>query len=86
MHQRDLLDDLNLGLLLDELLSRGCISGDHVTAIKQDGNTERQQRVRPLDIMARRSFKQYIIFLDALREAKERNVKEQQGSGQSTYT
>ena len=82
MHQRALADDLSLGSLLDELSSRGCISGEHVTAIRQHGGTERQQRARLLDIMARRSLNHYKLFLDVLREAQEQRVKEQRKSGE----
>ena len=71
VHQRDLADDLSLGSLLDELSSRGGISDEHVTAIRQHGGTERQQRARLLDIMARRSLNHYKLFLDVLHQANE---------------
>ena len=82
VHQRDLADDLSLGSLLDELSSRGCISGEHVTAIRQHGGTERQQRARLLDIMARRSLNHYRLFLDVLRKADEPSVREQRRLGE----
>ena len=57
-----------LSSLLDKLSSRGCISGEHVNAVKQRGVTERQQRARLLDIITRRSLKQYKLFLGVMRD------------------
>ena len=82
MHQHDLADDLNFDYLLYELSSRGCISGEHVTAIRQHGGTERQQRARLLDVMARRSLSPYKLFLDVLRQGNEPSAREQQRSGE----
>ena len=81
VYQRDLADDHSFGFLLDELSSRGCISGEHVTAIRQHGGTERQQRARLLDIMARRSVTHYELFLDVLHNAHEQRMREQRKSG-----
>lgn len=76
-HELHLPRDLPMSALLTRLSSLGCISGEHVAAIAQC-DTELQQVVALLDIMARRSLTQYRLFLNALRRAdEETSVKRQ---------
>ena len=74
-HRKDLIEELSLsGHLLDNLLARGCISDEHMAAVRQRGGTQREQIGRLLDIIESRSFAHYKQFLSVLRETGQEHV------------
>jgi hypothetical protein len=59
--------------LLNSLYERGCLSHEHVAAVKKGGIKSKQIR-RLLDIMESRSAGHYKAFLEALKETKQDHV------------
>ena len=76
MRRSALVNNIDIkGALLDSLYERGCLSHEHVAAVRQRG-TDSHQIGRLLDIMERRSFGHCNGFLEALKETKQDHVIE----------
>src|ERR1043165_10221472 len=69
----DVQSNLYLDSLLDPLIASGCISSRHREDIEHAG-TNINMIGRLLDIMARRSFAQYLIFIQTLCVTKQEFV------------
>ena len=66
--------------LLDELLSKGCVSPLHLADIKQSGCEASQVR-KMLDILERRSYEQYRVFVKCLRSSQAHVATQIEGTG-----
>jgi len=70
-----LVKEISLHGLLDSLYAVGCINEMHKAGIEEHGN--HYEKIRQLlDIMQRRSFTQYQLFLSCLRSTHQEHVSD----------